>query len=173
MRKNLIAVTLALLAGLLFAQNSPNADSDKQLAAAAAKIGAGDFAGATAILEKVVVADPGNKLAWRQQWGELCYAGSTVTAGGLLFIGRNDGRLSALDKSNGAQLWEFQTDAGIHAAVSTFERNGKQYVVALSAGSFFPNTTRGDSVWLFALDGAGVPSGPSGEPSGGATELAH
>src|SRR6187551_3078611 len=97
-----------------------------------------------------------NKLAWRQQWGELCYAGSTVTAGGLLFIGRNDGRLSALDKSNGAQLWEFQTDAGIHAAVSTFERNGQQYVVALSAGSFFPNTTRGDSVWLFALDGAGV-----------------
>ena len=60
-----------------------------------------------------------NKLAWRQQWGELCYAGSTVTAGGLLFIGRNDGRLSALDKSNGASLWEFQTDAGIHAAVST------------------------------------------------------
>jgi alcohol dehydrogenase (cytochrome c) len=113
-----------------------------------------------------------NKLAWRQQWGDLCYAGSTVTAGGLLFIGRNDGRLSALDKENGAQLWEFQTDAGIHAAVSTFERNGQQYVVALSAGSFFPNTTRGDSVWLFALDGAGVPSGPSGNPSGG-TELTH
>ena len=114
-----------------------------------------------------------NKLAWRQQWGELCYAGSTVTAGGLLFIGRNDGRLSALDKSNGAQLWEFQTDAGIHAAVSTFERNGQQYVVALSAGSFFPNTMRGDSVWLFALDGAGVPSGASPEPSGGAAELTH
>ena len=45
---------------------SPNSDSDSQLAAAAAKIGAGDFAGATAILEKVVAADPGNKLAWRQ-----------------------------------------------------------------------------------------------------------
>jgi alcohol dehydrogenase (cytochrome c) len=114
-----------------------------------------------------------NKLAWRQQWGELCYAGSTVTAGGLLFIGRNDGRLSALDKSNGASLWEFQTDAGIHAAVSTFERNGKQYVVALSAGSFFPNTTRGDSVWLFELDGAGVPAGPSPEPSGGGAQLTH
>jgi alcohol dehydrogenase (cytochrome c) len=114
-----------------------------------------------------------NLLAWRQQWGELCYAGSTVTAGGLLFIGRNDGRLSALDKSNGASLWEFQTDAGIHAAVSTFERNGRQYVVALSAGSFFPNTTRGDSVWLFALDGAGAPSGASADPSGGAVELTH
>ncbi len=63
-----------------------------------------------------------NRLAWRQQWGELCYAGSTVTRGGLLFIGRNDGRLQALDKSDGSLLWEYETDAGIHAAVSTFER---------------------------------------------------
>ena len=100
-----------------------------------------------------------NRLAWRQQWGEICYAGSTVTAGGLIFIGRNDGRLTAHDKSNGEQLWEFQTDAGIHAAVSTFERNGQQFVVALSAGSFFPGTTRGDSVWLFVLDGAGATGG--------------
>jgi quinohemoprotein ethanol dehydrogenase len=114
-----------------------------------------------------------NRLKWRQQWGEMCYAGSTVTGGGLVFVGRNDGRLTAHDKANGALLWEFQTDAGIHAAVSTFERNGQQYVVALSAGSFFPGTTRGDSVWLFALDGAGAAGGASPEPSGGAAELTH
>jgi quinohemoprotein ethanol dehydrogenase len=116
-----------------------------------------------------------NRLAWRQQWGELCYAGSTVTAGGLLFIGRNDGRLTALDKADGTQLWEYQTDAGIHAAVSTFEHNGRQYVVANSAGSFFPGTTRGDSVYLFALDGATAPAGSSGAApaSGGGTELEH
>jgi glucose dehydrogenase len=102
----------------------------------------------------------------------MCYAGSTVTGGGLLFIGRNDGRLTAHDKSNGALLWEYQTDAGIHAAVSTFERNGRQYVVALSAGSFFPGTTRGDSVYLFALDGAGASGGATPPPSGG-TELTH
>jgi PQQ-dependent dehydrogenase (methanol/ethanol family) len=115
-----------------------------------------------------------NRLAWQQQWGEMCYAGSTVTAGGLLFIGRNDGRLTVHDKSDGALLWEYQTDAGIHAAVSTFERNGRQYVVALSAGSFFPGTTRGDSVYLFALDGADVVgSGAAGEPSGGGADLTH
>jgi len=45
--------------------------------------------------------------------------------------------------------------------------------VALSAGSFFPGTTRGDSVWLFALDGGGVPGGTSAEPSGGGAELTH
>jgi quinohemoprotein ethanol dehydrogenase len=94
-----------------------------------------------------------NKIAWRQQWNDMCYSGSMVTAGGLLFIGRNDGRLTALDKSNGDLLWQFQTDAAINATASTFEYKGKQYVVALAAGSYFPGTKRGDSVWLFSLDG--------------------
>ena len=35
-------------------------------------------------------------------------------------------------KANGDLLWEFQADAGIHAAVSTFEHEGQQYVVALA-----------------------------------------
>ena len=57
--------------------------------------------------------------------------------------------------------------------MSTFEREGRQYVVALSAGSFFPNTTRGDSLWLFSLDGGGEPSGGGANPSGGDAELRH
>jgi mono/diheme cytochrome c family protein len=94
-----------------------------------------------------------NKLAWRYQWPEQCYSGTLATAGGLLFVGRNDGRLTALDSASGAQLWEFQTGAGMHAPVSTFERNGKQYLLAFSAGSALIGSARGDSVWLFALDG--------------------
>jgi alcohol dehydrogenase (cytochrome c) len=115
-----------------------------------------------------------NRIAWRQQWAEMCYAGSTVTRGGLIFVGRNDGRLTALDKANGDLLWEFQADAGIHAAVSTFEHDDKQYVVALAAGSFFPGTKRGDSLWLFALDGAAAPAvDPSGGAPSGQGELRH
>src|SRR6185436_7940584 len=49
--------------------------------------------------------------------------------------------------------WEFQTGAGMHAPVSTFERNGKQYVLAFSAGSALIGSARGDSVWLFGVDG--------------------
>ena len=94
-----------------------------------------------------------NKLAWRYQWPEQCYSGTLATAGGLLFVGRNDGRLMALDSASGKQLWEFQTGAGMHAPVSTFERNGKQYLIAFSAGSALIGSARGDSVWLFALDG--------------------
>ncbi len=94
-----------------------------------------------------------NKLAWRYQWPEQCYSGTLATGGGLLFVGRNDGRLTALDSATGKQLWEFQTGAGMHAPVSTFEHNGKQYVLAFSAGSALIGSARGDSVWLFGLDG--------------------
>jgi alcohol dehydrogenase (cytochrome c) len=94
-----------------------------------------------------------NKLAWRYQWPEQCYSGTTATAGGLLFVGRNDGRLLALDSATGKQLWEFQTGAGMHAPVSTFEHKGKQYVLAFSAGSALIGSARGDSVWLFGLEG--------------------
>ena len=100
-----------------------------------------------------------NRLAWRQQWPEMCYSGSIVTRGGLIFVGRNDGRLTALDKDNGDKLWEFQTDAGLNSTASTFEHEGQQYVVALAAGTFFPGTERGDSVWLFSLDGELGPGG--------------
>jgi mono/diheme cytochrome c family protein len=101
-----------------------------------------------------------NKLAWRYQWPEQCYSGTLATAGGLLFVGRNDGRLTALDSATGKQLWEFQTGAGMHAPTSTFEHRGKQYVLAFSGGSALIGSARGDSVWLFGLDGTLPPERP-------------
>jgi alcohol dehydrogenase (cytochrome c) len=101
-----------------------------------------------------------NKLAWRYQWPEQCYSGILSTGGGLLFVGRNDGRLTALDSATGKQLWEFQTGAGMHAPVSTFEHNGKQYVLAFSAGNALIGSPRGDSVWLFGVDGKLPPAEP-------------
>ena len=77
-----------------------------------------------------------------------------------MFVGRNDGRLVALDSSSGKQLWEFQTGAGMHAPVSAFEHNGKQYVLAFSAGNALIGSARGDSVWLFGLDGTLPPVQP-------------
>jgi quinohemoprotein ethanol dehydrogenase len=103
-----------------------------------------------------------NELVWQQHWNDECYSGSTTTAGGLTFVGRNDGRLVALDSGSGAKLWEFQTGAGMNAPVSVFERGGKEYVVAYSAGNLFAASAKGDSVWLFALDGTLPPSQPPG-----------
>jgi len=94
-----------------------------------------------------------NRLVWQQRWKDSCYSGSVTTAGGLVFVGRNDGRLTALNAATGKRLWEFQTGAGLNAPTSVFEYEGEQYVVAYSAGSLFAGAPRGDSVWLFSLTG--------------------
>jgi alcohol dehydrogenase (cytochrome c) len=115
-----------------------------------------------------------NRLAWRQQWREICYSGSVVTGGGLVFVGRADGRLTALDKRNGAKLWEFMTDAGVNSTVTTFEHKGKQYVVVHAGGGVFANGKQGDGIWMFSLDGTmnpvppAMPGAPAGvRPTGG------
>jgi hypothetical protein len=72
---------------------------------------------------------------------QLLYSNSA----GLLFAGRNDGRLTALNSSNGMPLWEFQTGAGVNAPSSVFEYQGNQYVVVLSAGNLMVGTPKGDS----------------------------
>ena len=101
-----------------------------------------------------------NKLVWQQHLKEMCFSGITATAGGLLFVGRNDGRLTALDSSNGSKLWEFQTGAGMNAPVTVFAHEGKQYVLAYAAGNLLGGTKHGDDVWLFGLDGKLDPPSP-------------
>ena len=94
-----------------------------------------------------------NRIVWRQQWPDQCLSGSVVTAGGLVFTGRNDGRLTALDKATGDLLWQFQTDAGVNTTVTTFERQGRQHVAVLAGGAMYAGNRHGDSVWMFRLDG--------------------
>ena len=94
-----------------------------------------------------------NRLVWQQHLEDFCFSGMTATAGGLVFVGRNDGRLTALDSSTGNKLWEFQTGAGMNAPVTVFEHEGKQYVLAYAAGNVLAGSKHGDSLWLFGLDG--------------------
>ena len=120
-----------------------------------------------------------NQLVWRQSWRELCYSGSIVTAGGILFTGRADGRLTALDSRNGAKLWEFMTDAGVNTTATTFEYHDKQYVVVHAGGGVFANGKRGDGIWMFSLDGkipslalpGGAGRGPGAGPGGAGAAL--
>jgi quinohemoprotein ethanol dehydrogenase len=76
-----------------------------------------------------------NRIVWQQAWKDSCYSGSVNTAGGLVLVGRNDGRLTALNSSTGKPIWEFQTGAGLNAPASVFEYEGEQYIAAYSAGS--------------------------------------
>ncbi|HJO12657.1 MAG TPA: c-type cytochrome, partial [Gammaproteobacteria bacterium] len=92
-----------------------------------------------------------NTRLWSQRWPSRCYSGLVATAGDLLFAGRNDGRLTALDARDGSKLWEYMTDAGVNAPATVFQHNNKQYVAVFSAGSLLGRADRGDSVWLFSL----------------------
>jgi quinohemoprotein ethanol dehydrogenase len=108
-----------------------------------------------------------NRLVWRRQWQEQCYAGSLTTAGGLVFVGRNDGRITALDTRNGDRLWQFQTDGGVNAPPITFERDGTQYLLVYAGGTSLAPSKRSDGVWLFSLDGTIGPLPPgSADPAG-------
>jgi quinohemoprotein ethanol dehydrogenase len=114
-----------------------------------------------------------NKLIWQQAWPDRCYSGSINTAGNLLFVGRNDGRLTAMDPENGNLLWEFQTGAGMNSTVSVFEHNGEDYVVAYAAGNVFSGSPRGDNLWLFGLNGSIDESDPAGTATTASAETDH
>jgi alcohol dehydrogenase (cytochrome c) len=70
-------------------------------------------------------------------------AGLLSTAGGLVFVGDDQGFLTALDARIGKALWHFNTGEQISGQPITFMVRGRQYV-ALTAGS---------NVVAFALHG--------------------
>ncbi len=106
------------------------------------------------------------KIVWQKNWAEACYAGSATTAGNIVFIGRNDGRLQAYNATSGTLLWSFQTGAGANDAPTIFRRHGKEYVVFYAAGNALAATPHGDNLWLFSLDGLLGPVAAPGVGSG-------
>jgi quinoprotein glucose dehydrogenase len=84
--------------------------------------------------------------------GSENYGGPVVTAGGLLFIGATnyDKVFRALDKTTGKVLWQTTLPAAGNATPSTYEVNGRQYIVIASGGGKSPAPT-GGSLVAFAL----------------------
>jgi quinohemoprotein ethanol dehydrogenase len=115
-----------------------------------------------------------NRLVWEHSWPQACFSGSLATGGGLVFTGRSDGRLTALNTASGELLWQFQTDAGVNAPATTFEYDGTQYVAVMSAGTLFGGGKKGDSIWLFSLNGKmeSLPFAPPPPRPGAAATLA-
>jgi alcohol dehydrogenase (cytochrome c) len=106
------------------------------------------------------------RIVWQKRWPESCYAGSTVTAGNLVFIGRNGGQLQAYDATTGDLRWSFQTGAGANDAPTVFQQGGKEYVAFYAGGNSLAATPHGDDLWLFALDGKLGPAPPPGKGQG-------
>lgn len=99
-----------------------------------------------------------NKIAWQQKWDSLAYSGVLTTAGNLVFVGHNDGRLIAFDAKTGEQVWEYMMDAGANAPSVTYEIDGEQYISIYAAGNALAGTVHGDKIYTFKLGGT-LPEG--------------
>jgi alcohol dehydrogenase (cytochrome c) len=106
------------------------------------------------------------RTVWQKRWPESCYSGSVATAGGLVFVGRNGGELEAYDATTGERLWSFQTGAGANSTVTSFERDGTQYLAFVAGGNALAASSHGDNLWLFSLDGTIGPAKPGGAGAG-------
>jgi PQQ-dependent dehydrogenase (methanol/ethanol family) len=100
-----------------------------------------------------------NRIMWQQKWSgktNYCYSGSFTTAGGLVFVGHNDGTYEADDAATGKTLWSLKLPYGANAPGMSYSVNGKQYVALLDGGTTGDGTApskRGDAVYAFALPG--------------------
>jgi alcohol dehydrogenase (cytochrome c) len=102
-------------------------------------------------------------VAWRRLLDSRC-AGSITTAGGLIFAGRFNGELTAMNTDTGQRLWSFQTDGGFTTTATTFEHKGVQYLAGIAGGGITGGRLN-DGLWLFSLNGTieSLPPG-SGDP---------
>ena len=101
------------------------------------------------------------KSKWETGFKSPNWAGTLVTAGGLVFTGTLTGEFIAVDADTGKILWQFQTPSGIIGQPVTWERDGKQYVTITSGiGGVYalktpdPNLTNvpaGGTLWTFKL----------------------
>jgi quinohemoprotein ethanol dehydrogenase len=94
------------------------------------------------------------KIAWQNHLkGESCYSGAVTTAGGLVFVGHNDGDLVAYDIRTGKELWSFQTGAGANTTVTPFEDEGEEKIAIYAGGNSLAATAHGENFWVFSLKG--------------------
>jgi alcohol dehydrogenase (cytochrome c) len=98
---------------------------------------------------------------WQTGFKSPNWAGTLVTAGGLVFTGTRTGEFIAVDADTGEILWRFQTSSGIVGQPVTWQQNGTQYVTVTSGDRNNDNAIRqdpnianvpmGGSLWTFKL----------------------
>lgn len=85
------------------------------------------------------------------QTGSESYGGPVITGSGLLFIaGTKDSKFRAFNKENGDLIWETKLPAAGFATPSTYEVNGKQFIVVACGGTKL-GAPKGESYVAFAL----------------------
>lgn len=131
---------------------------DKPLPYAEWKSGGARWAGSR---EQVLPTEPGSgtftaidvdtgRIAWQYKSPQPMIGGS-LSAGGLVFVGENNGMLDAFAAKTGKLLWQHQCGAGVNAPPIAYQIAGKEYITVAAGGNLLLNTKPGDSVITFAL----------------------
>jgi alcohol dehydrogenase (cytochrome c) len=107
------------------------------------------------------------KIAWQDKLPESCYSGTVSTAGGLVFVGQNNGELHAYNVENGEKLWSFQTGAGANTTVTPFEDEGEEKIAFYAGGNSLAATPHGENFWVFSLKGTMGPEAGTEEKAEG------
>src|SRR5258708_15082192 len=92
--------------------------------------------------------------------------GTTVTAGGLVFIGgTKDEKFHAFDKSTGKLLWDFKLDAGGYAPPRPYSIKNRQHLVIPPGGGGKPRTKNPPSLLVPRLTSPIISTNPAPHPS--------
>jgi quinohemoprotein ethanol dehydrogenase len=107
------------------------------------------------------------KIAWQEKFPESPYSGAVTTAGGLVFVGENNGKLDAFNAKTGEKLWSFQTGAGANTTVTPFEDEGEEKIAIYAGGNSLAASPHGENLWVFSLKGTmGPEKGTENEGEG-------
>jgi len=109
-----------------------------------------------------------NRQAWQARTDQMCIGGTMTTAGGLVFSGEGNGNFDALDAKTGQRLWQFQTGAGVNAPAMSYQVDGQQYIAVAAGGNAQLDFPRGDTLWVFSLNGS---MGPVAAPPAPAAQV--
>ena len=82
------------------------------------------------------------KLKWSHHWESGSNSGILTTAGNVLFTGAPGATFEALNATTGEPLWHTRLQQGVGAPPSTWELDGKQYVIVGG----------GDTLYAFILN---------------------
>ena len=94
------------------------------------------------------------QIIWADEWPHQCYGGVTVTKGGVVFAGTDEGEIKAYNATTGAELWHFEIGAG-PSMISVYEYGSKERVSIYGGGNSLGDTKHGDFLWQFSLNGTG------------------
>jgi len=91
------------------------------------------------------------KIAWSQKMSRVCFGGSAVTAGDVVFTGESTGKFDARDAATGRLLWQYTAPAGVDAAPSVYVADGREYVAVDVGGNSIVDVPHQNTLEVFAL----------------------